>query len=723
MASSALTYSAVALLRVLLVLAVMGPTALVGVLAWRSHEQVMSNSRDALLRVRDVIREHTVKVLETHQLAASQVEILLRGLTDDDVRAHEGRLNRDLKQMVDGLSQVQDIWVLNAQGRPLVTGNVYPLPPNLDLSDRGYFRAVRDRQTSAEGFYVSEVLKGRAQDVSFFQIARQRTPDAKTFDGVIAISVQPDYFRDFYAEVARREIDSVALLRADGAVLARHPAPGGVDVRLPPNSAFAVALRANASAGIYESSSSIDGIARYVAYQKVGEFPIYVAVGKRIDVAQATWRAELYRLIAIALPAILGLVALVVTALRLAKSQDAALAGLRLEVARREQIETQLRQSQKMDAIGRLTGGIAHDFNNLLTIVIGNLETIRRRVKSDDERISRSIDHALAGSQRAATLTQRLLAFSRQQPLQPTIIDPNRLVADMSELLRRTLGENVEIETVLAGGVWRCEVDENQLENALLNLAVNARDAMSDGGRLTLETVNAALDDAYVSRQPGLLPGQYVMVAVTDTGSGIDPAHMSQVVEPFFTTKPAGQGTGLGLSQVYGFVKQSGGHLAIYSEPGLGTTIKIYLPRTRAEVSTQQAGTAQTVVETGNGETILVVEDEHMVRAHARQTLEDAGYRVVEAADGAQALALLQREPSVALLFTDVVLGGGMTGRDVADAALSIRPGMPVLFTTGYTRNAIIHDGKLDDGVAFIGKPYTTEEMLRKVRQTLAVVR
>ena len=400
---------------------------------------------------------------------------------------------------------------------------------------------------------------------------------------------------------------------------------------------------------------------------------------------------------------------------------EAANQRLRDEIAGRARAEEQLRQSQKMESVGRLTGGIAHDFNNLLTIVIGSLDLLRRR--GPEERHRRLLDNAMEGATRAATLTSRLLAFSRQQPLSPQPVDVNRLVAGMSDLLHRTLGESVQVETVLAGGLWQTHADPNQLENALLNLAVNARDAMMEaeplGGRLTIETANSFLDETYVEQHLELASGQYVMVAVSDTGAGMAPDVVGRVFEPFYTTKPQGQGTGLGLSQVHGFVKQSGGHVTIYTELGQGTTVKIYLPRfIAAETPEPAAALRRSVADGRTGETVLVVEDEQAVRRFSSEALRELGYVVLEADGAAAALRLLDAHPEIALLFTDVVLPD-VNGRALAHEAAARRPGLPVLFTTGYTRNAIVHNGQLDPGMDLIGKPFTVEALAAKLREVL----
>ncbi len=381
--------------------------------------------------------------------------------------------------------------------------------------------------------------------------------------------------------------------------------------------------------------------------------------------------------------------------------------------------EEALRQSQKMEAVGQLTGGVAHDFNNLLQIIIGNLETLQRNLPIESARLQRAAKNAMNGAQRAATLTQRLLAFSRRQPLDPKPLDLNVLVNGLSDMVHRTLGETIAVETVLGAGVWRVEADPAELEAAIINLAVNARDAMSSGGRLTIETSNAHIDEAYVASHSEVIPGQYVAIAVTDTGVGMDAKTIAQAFEPFFTTKAVGKGTGLGLSQVYGFVKQSGGHVKIYSELGQGTTVKLYLPRLRAQAGAEPDSEPAPDPEGDKEETILVLEDDDEVRAYSVDSLRELGYRVIEAHDGPSALRLLERQPRVDLLFTDIVLPGGLTGAEVALRARTLRPTLKVLFTTGYARNAIIHHGRLDKGVQLIVKPFSFSDLAVKVRDVI----
>jgi PAS domain S-box-containing protein len=388
------------------------------------------------------------------------------------------------------------------------------------------------------------------------------------------------------------------------------------------------------------------------------------------------------------------------------------------DVTEKRATEEQLRQAQKMEAVGQLTGGIAHDFNNLLTVIMGNLEHLDR-VLPPAQPAKRMIAAALRGASRAAMLTHQLLAFSRRQPLMPEVLSVNKLVAGMSDLMRRTLGEAIQIEAVLAGGLWLTLADGNQLENALINLAINARDAMPEGGQLTIETANAHLDEAYARMHDEVQPGQYVGIFVTDTGIGVAPETVAQVFEPFFTTKEIGQGTGLGLSQVYGFTKQSGGHVKIYSEVGEGTTVRLYLPRYRGTEDVVDERLEAQELPQGRSELVLVVEDDPDVRDYTVEMVGALGYSVLSAPDGASALRLLDSHLDVSLLFTDVGLPGGMNGRQLAEHALRRQPRLKVLYTTGYARTAIVHQGRLDPGVEVIFKPFTYSDLATRIRQVL----
>jgi signal transduction histidine kinase/DNA-binding response OmpR family regulator len=380
--------------------------------------------------------------------------------------------------------------------------------------------------------------------------------------------------------------------------------------------------------------------------------------------------------------------------------------------------ETQaaLQRAQKMEALGQLTGGVAHDFNNLLQVVSGNLQLLAKDV-AGNERAEQRVRNALSGVARGAKLASQLLAFGRRQALEPRVCNLARFLQGMDDMLRRTLGEEIELETVVSGGLWNTLIDPGQLENAILNLAINARDAMNGVGRLTLEAGNAFLDDEYARLHEDVAAGQYVMVAVTDTGCGMDREVMERVFEPFFSTKPEGQGTGLGLSMVYGLIKQSHGHVKIYSEAGEGTTIKLYLPRAlQAEEVLSDAASAPAI---GGEETILVVEDDEQVCETAVALLTDLGYRVLKARDAASALSVVESGAPIDLIFTDVVMPGPVRSPELAARARERIPGVAVLFTSGYTENSIVHGGRLDPGVELLSKPYTREALARKIRHVL----
>ncbi|MGY3639322.1 PAS domain S-box protein [Bradyrhizobium sp. Lot33] len=374
-------------------------------------------------------------------------------------------------------------------------------------------------------------------------------------------------------------------------------------------------------------------------------------------------------------------------------------------------------RSQKLEAIGQLTGGVAHDFNNLLQVISGNLQLLSKDI-AGNARAEMRVQSALAGVARGSKLASQLLAFARRQPLEPRVVNAGRLIKNMDEMLRRALGGEIEVETVVAGGLWNSLVDPDQLENAVLNLAINARDAMNGEGRLTIEASNAFLDDEYVRQHAELSAGQYVMIAVTDTGTGIPPDILERVYEPFFTTKTEDKGTGLGLAMVYGFLKQSGGHVKIYSEVGAGTTVKLYFPRAVASEDTLVGAPSGEVQ--GGQETILVVEDDDEVREVAVSMLTELGYRVVKARDAASALVVVDSGIPIDLIFTDVMMPGSLRSPDLARKTKERLPNVAVLFTSGYTQNAIVHGGRLDPGVELLAKPYTREALARKIRHVLA---
>ena len=718
-------------LRILVVISLLFPIILFAIASLISYQTHFVEARDRLERTIGIVQEHAIKVFDTFALSERYLNELFEGVSDDDVRAREEYFHTRLSNLVKQFPQLRDLWLIDSNGHPLVSGTIFPMPRNLDLSDREYFSV---HKTGDVDPYISEVIHGRAADTSFFAITRKRVSTDGQFHGVFLVSIAPEYFTDFYSRLLRTDTSIAALIRADGAVLARFPPIDPSQRRVAINTPIRSATRTNPEAGFVRTVSPFDSIDRLLAYRRLPKLDAYVVVGNETALIKREWIESMSRHLIFGIPATIAMFSLAIMALLRTRQEASAYAQLREETARRHLSESALQQAQKMEAVGQLTGGIAHDFNNLLTIIGGNLDTLRRRIAeapaSEEIRklvatMTKPLERALFGTQSAAQLTHRLLAFSRRQALKPERLDLNHLVSGLSELLRRTLGEEVKIETVLAGGLWPTFADHNQVENALLNLAINARDAMPHGGNLTIETANVHLDDNYVRHVSDLVAGQYVMLSVTDSGSGISPDLLGKVFEPFFTTKPVGQGSGLGLAMVHGFVKQSGGHVRIYSEAGQGTIVKVYLPRMTAK--DQAAAAAAAAVElnlpapTGAEarEAILLVEDNDGVREYAASALTELGYTVMAARDGEEALAIVDRTPRIDLLFTDVVLPGNINGRELATRILQRRPGLPVLFTTGYTRNAIIHNGRLDADVQLLGKPYTQQDLARKLRELL----
>jgi PAS domain S-box-containing protein len=405
------------------------------------------------------------------------------------------------------------------------------------------------------------------------------------------------------------------------------------------------------------------------------------------------------------------------TLLRDDKGNPTGVLKIHTDVSERMELEHRLAQSQKLEAIGQLTGGIAHDFNNLLTVIIGNADALSEDL-ADQQQVLPLVEMIRAAGERGAALTSHLLAFARRQALEPKTVRPDELIDGMRNLLRRTLGENIELDVLHAADLAQVSVDPAQFESALLNLCINARDAMPKGGKLMIETSNVVLDQHYADQRADVVPGAYVRIAVSDTGTGMSAADVARAFDPFFTTKPRGKGSGLGLSMVYGFTKQSGGHVAIYSELGHGTVVTLYLRQAqgKAEVirELEQEATAS------QGERILMVEDDDLVRTHALRLLESLGYSVTAARNGPEALEMLRNDVPCDLLFTDVIMPGGMTGPQLAAAARALRPRLPVLYTSGYTENAIVHHGRVDPGVNLLHKPYRRPELAAKIRAALS---
>lgn len=696
--------SGVAWLRSVMLLAGLLPLAMFAVAAASLYHQVLNEAELRVERAARIGEEHALKIFETNVVLMNRVLDSLDDQTDDSLLSREAQLHEQLKRMSANLPQLQGIFVIGASGRMIVNNRTFPAPHNVDFSDRPAFGHHREGLPQP---FISEVLTSRTTGEPFFDMSLRRTRGDGTFGGIVSTSMLPGYFAAFYRQIADEASNlSITLRRADGVLLAGWPET--------PVVADKGVARTSAAAASELRPGAIHGATPAVTRQ-LQNYPVFVSVRMERSAVLAPWYNQIVLLLALTFPTASGLMYIIWVALHRTREALQAADALREEMRIRKQAEESLRQSQKMEAVGQLTGGIAHDFNNLLQIISANLQLIRRAVGEGPalKRLSQAQDAVTRG----AKLSHQLLAFGRRQPLEPKVVNVGKLLLGVEDMVRRSIGEAIEFEAIVSGGLWNTYVDPNQIENVILNLAINARDAMQGAGKLTMEVANAALDETYVSEYADLQPGQYVMLAVSDTGAGMSPEVIARAFEPFFTTKPPGSGTGLGLSMVYGFVKQSNGHVKIYSEVGHGTTIKLYLPRSRS--GEDEMPTEDLQPETGGSETILVVEDDAGVREATVEMLKALGYIVLSANDADSAIRLIDEGTHVDLLFTDVVMPGVLRSPELARLAREKVPGLAVLFTSGYTQNAIVHGGRLDAGTELLAKPYTAESLARRVRAIL----
>jgi two-component system NtrC family sensor kinase len=698
--------SAARSLKMMMVGTVVVPLAIFCFAAWQHYGSLSRLADERIARSLEIAVEQAQKVFQSVEVVFLSIDEFTKGRIDEDLRRSEAELSERLKSIVSAVPDIRSIWLFDANGRPIATSLVHPAP-ELNNSDRDYFAAQLDKNV---GTYVGRVLVPRVGSEIFFSVSKKRRDNGGQFNGVAAVVVAPSVFERFYERLAQNTTASYAMIRSDGEILARYPIAIRPGIVLPENSGFRKTIAQLPAGGQYTTVSGVDGLERRFDVQRLGDLPVYATASLEVSSIRSEWVSWTVTQLAFGIPVILLLLSLEYLALR--RTHD-----FYAEATRRESAEFALRQSQKMEAVGQLTGGIAHDFNNMLTIIIGNLESLARQFP-ETSKLHQKISNALEGAQRAAQLTHRLLAFSRRQPLDPKPVDANQLISRASELLVQTLGELVQIEAVRSAGLWLTEVDPAELEGAVINLAINARDAMPNGGKVTIETSNSFLDAAYCKQYDGVSPGQYVQISVTDEGVGMDADVVEKAFEPFFTTKEAGLGTGLGLSQVYGFVRQSGGHIKIYSELGSGTTVKMYLPRSFEQRADETAPQSKEFL-LGKGECILIVEDDAGVRRYLMELLTDLNYSA-KAADGGETAIKMVNDPSqkIDLLLTDVVMPV-MNGRQVAETALAKRPDLKVLYMTGYSRNAIVHQGRLDPGVALIQKPISERDLAFRLRKIL----
>ncbi|MEH2530761.1 two-component system NtrC family sensor kinase [Bradyrhizobium sp. AZCC 1588] len=656
-------------------------------------------------RTLDVAHEHALKVFETIDRSLSEIAEIIRDLPDADIVAREQALHLRLKRLVASLPQVKSAWIFDAKGHALVNSLVVPAP-EIDFSDRDYFKA---HVAGDIGTYIGEALTPRPpyQGAAFFGVGRRRPSEDGSFAGVIQTSVLPEYFENYYARIGREPGSFFAVGRADGAVLARFPAAGR-EVRLDRNGPIGKLISADPKsntgsdpkAGLVTMTSSTDGIERRLGYQRLAEYPIYVSAGLEMSAIRARWLSTMSQHLIFGAPATALLFALLGLALRRTRH-------LYFEAEKRRVAEEALKHGQRLEALGQLTGGVAHDFNNLLTVILASVDLLRRSDLPEQRRL-RYIDAISDTVTRAAKLTGQLLAFARRQTLKPEVFDVGRTVQMLSEMIGTLIGSRIEI--VILGPEEPCFVnaDAGQFETAIINMAVNARDAMEGRGRLTIAVgMAASLPNAAPQPQH---PYGYVAVSVADTGSGIPPDQFERIFEPFFTTKQAGHGTGLGLSQVFGFAKQSGGEVAVASEVGKGSIFTLYLPRTAGSGKSRQTPAADAAAIDGSGMSVLVVEDNAEVGRFATDALAELGYATRLVGNAVHALEELATGAGhFDAVFTDVVMPG-MTGIELAQEVRRRHPDLPVVLTSGYSHVLSEHGSY---GFELLQKPYSIEQLSR----------
>ena len=699
-------------LRMLLLVSVLLPLTLFGAVAWKNYVDVEERAIERTGRLVDSVREHALKVFETNEVLMGRVDDLLAGKSDSELRGEERWLHERMSSIGEGIPHVQAIWAWSADGKGLASNRFFPIPRELSIVDRQYYQVHRDGEVGA---YVTEPLGGRISTDKFFNISRRRSSPDGQFTGLVAVSLRPDYFTSFYRRIADASQDlTITMVRDDGMLILRHPTAPEPGTVLSPESTVMQAIRSGRMGEPIWIRSQTDGTERLVTVQRIGSYPLYMAVGLPYQTILREWYGNLALFGIFAAAAAVGLFGTTWIALRRTMRERLAVVARDSEAKRREHVEEALRQSQKLEALGQLTGGVAHDFNNLLTVVIANLDLIDRRAERPTE-VRRMAETAIAAASRGARLTQQLLAFARRQALRPEVVDVSGLLNEAAPLLRQAAGAAVRLEFALSRAVHHCRIDVSQFENAILNLVVNARDAMLAGGVVTIATGNADVEAAGGEIEPG----RYLEVSVTDTGSGIPPEVLPRVFEPFFTTKDVGKGSGLGLSQVYGFVRQSGGAVRLESHPDRGTSVRLYLPRTDEEPAVQPAAMVAGSTP-AQEDIILVVEDDEEVREVAVGTLRELGYRVLIAADGPQALDILRGPERIDLLFSDVVMPNGMDGAMLAREANRLRPGIRVLLTSGYTAHALSHEHGVEESRhPLLAKPYRSADLAAMVQEVL----
>ena len=703
--------------RGLVLVALLLPFTFAGLFSWQDWRRTTSEAEARQERMLAVAQEHALKVVETNALVLDSIAGLMQGLSWPELQADVARVHAGLMALEQRIEQLRTLHAVRPDGMLYTISTSWPTPA-IDLSGRDYFQRHRAGEF---GLYFGAPLVGRTTGITAFTMSRARLDAQGRFDGVVLGSVQPSYFEQHWATLAGNSGGQFTLFRADGVLLAQYPADGSGAVRDGARASLAALARgSDRRDGLHLTDAA--GEEWLAGFRRVGHEPLFVSFAQPRRAIFAAWWQEmavtfaLAALVALALGLVLRMAWQRWTAEQVALAQLAATAEqLREQIEKREAAEDQLRQAQRLEAVGRLTGGIAHDFNNLLTAILGTVHLLERHLGSGaDERSKRLLSAARDAVARGAKLNASLLAFARRQPLKREAVDANALVTGFEALLARALGDAVTLRLKLAPQLPACQADAAQLEAALLNLAINARDAMPDGGEVELTSRTAWLTEEALVNNDDAHPGPYAELVLSDTGAGMSAEVMHRAFEPFFTTKGPGRGTGLGLSQVFGFIRQLGGHVAIRSAPGQGTAVSLYLPLMAGGVPVPERAAQNdraSVIAVASA-TVLVAEDDDQVREVAAEMLRDAGFRVLAAADGRQALALLERGEKVDVLFSDVVMPGGISGVDLARRVRASRPEIGVLLASGYAAQEL---GGEAPEFELLAKPYDRDVIVKKI--------
>jgi two-component system NtrC family sensor kinase len=705
--------SAVRLLQLMMLASIALPAAFFVFATWLNYRYTHAVADERIDRSLDILSEHSLKVFQTVERTMAEVDEVVRGLSDDQIRAQEKSLHERLAAIVAAVPQLHAVRLVDRNAQRLVTSLAYPASSDRLLAGRSFFRVEAQGDV---GTYVSEVMQPlglRRGTTHFFVLSRRRPSADGTFNGITAVGVRPDYFQQFYARLGRGPGRYYAMMRSDGAVLARHPRDANTPLQLDLTRSIFAKMRAHDPlSGLYTTMSPLDGVDRRLGYRKLPGFPIYVFAGIETSAIAGEWQDQALRHLYFGVPATLAMFLLLLLALRRTRR-------LHDEAERREAAEDALRHAQRLEAIGQLTGGIAHDFNNLMMVVSGNVQRMRRRMPAGEkEKYARYLDTIATASHRGENLTRQLLTFSRRQTLLPEVIDLKKWLPELRDLLSRSLRGDIQIDVAVPEADCAVKVDQNELELALLNLAVNARDAMRHGGTLSIAAHAVELADEV--GQEGLR-GDFVCIRVADTGAGIPTDVLPRVFEPYFTTKDVGSGTGLGLSQVYGFAKQSGGAATISSTPGAGTAVALYLPRSHEVAAKTSPPVSRTtappsVAELPESRKVLLVEDNADVADVCMSYFQQIGYEVRRCQTGQEALEALENDSGFELVFSDILMPGLMNGLDLARLVRERFPQLSVVLTTGYSESAQV---AVRAGFVVLQKPFDISAFDRAVSKAL----